>query len=530
MNHLSTENVSISYGKQNIVENMNLRIHDGKITAIIGPNGSGKSTLLKAMARIKTVKKGHIYLDGESIHRLNTREVAMKLGLLFQSSSTPGGITVYDLVCRGRYPHHSLFQGLGKEDKVIIESSLELTGLSGLKDSIVDELSGGQRQRAWIAMALAQETPILMLDEPTTYLDVSHRREIIELIKKLGSIGEKTIITVLHDLNDALLLSDHVIILKNGKIIEHGIGSEIINTELLSSVFNISCDLVKSKKSDKTHLFPRSKVLNTTSSDKTFFNNKKAIQISGLKVGYGDKNIIQNLSVEIPEGKITTIIGANASGKSTLLKTIGGHLHPQKGHISILNTDINRYSSKSLALELSFLSQKEETFGEMTVEQFVSIGRYPHQEWYSRWSRKDQDAVNKAMTATSVYSMRTLLMHNLSGGEQQRVRLAGILAQESKIILLDEPTSFLDIAHQVEILDLVWELNVKYGRTIIMVLHDLWQAYRYSDFIIVIKNGRIINADKPHLLESTTMLKEAFNTDSEFIPDPQTGGSLIIHS
>ena len=230
---------------------MEIVIPERKITSIIGPNGCGKSTLLKAIGRILKPERGSVYLDGLDIYTLNTKEVAKKMSILPQSPKAPSGITVGELVSYGRFPHQHGLKKLTVEDKKIIQWAMDITKLSEYEVTLVDNLSGGQRQRVWIAMALAQQTDIILLDEPTTYLDLAYQLEILELLYSLNKEQGCTIAMVLHDLNLASRFSDYIIAMRSGKIIEYGTPDEVICEDVLKKTFNINADIIKDSTSKK---------------------------------------------------------------------------------------------------------------------------------------------------------------------------------------------------------------------------------------------------------------------------------------
>lgn len=251
MNKLSANNLTIAYDKNIIINNLEIDIPEGKITSIIGPNGCGKSTLLKAVGRILKPERGSVYLDGIDIYTLNTKEVAKKMSILPQSPKAPSGITVGELVSYGRFPHQHGLKKLTVEDKKIIQWAMDITKLSEYEVTLVDNLSGGQRQRVWIAMALAQQTDIILLDEPTTYQDLAYQLEILELLYRLNKEQGCTIAMVLHDLNLASRFSDYIIAMRSGKIIEYGTPDEVICEDVLKKTFNINADIIKDSTSKK---------------------------------------------------------------------------------------------------------------------------------------------------------------------------------------------------------------------------------------------------------------------------------------
>ncbi|WP_102693483.1 ABC transporter ATP-binding protein [Rummeliibacillus pycnus] len=251
MERLQTKDLSVGYGEKLILQNLNIHIPDKKITTIIGSNGCGKSTLLKTMTRIITQQSGSIILDGENIAKQKTKLLAQKIAILPQTPESVSGLTVGELVSYGRFPYQKGIGKLKRHDLEVIDWALEVTGTSDFKFRSVDALSGGQRQRVWIAMALAQETEIIFLDEPTTYLDMAHQLEVLTLLQKLNKEQHRTIIMVLHDLNQAARFADYLIALKDGKIIKAGDCEEVIQPEVLKTVFNIDAYIGRDPRTKK---------------------------------------------------------------------------------------------------------------------------------------------------------------------------------------------------------------------------------------------------------------------------------------
>lgn len=235
---LRIENATIGYDKTVISEDISVEIPHNSFTAIIGPNGCGKSTLLRALARVLVPVKGRVMLDDQNISKYKPKVVARELGLLPQTSLAPEGIRVVDLVARGRAPYQSLIQQWRKSDEEAVKIALEATRLTALGSRFIAELSGGQRQRVWIAMLLAQQTPIMLLDEPTTFLDIAHQYELMELLRDFHEDG-KTVVTVLHDLNQAARYADHLIVMQQGKVITTGMPQDVLTKELVKEVFGL---------------------------------------------------------------------------------------------------------------------------------------------------------------------------------------------------------------------------------------------------------------------------------------------------
>ncbi|WP_138843364.1 ABC transporter ATP-binding protein [Rhodococcus pyridinivorans] len=253
---LVAEHISLGYGERLIVDDLDLSIPTGVVTTVIGPNGCGKSTLLRALSRLLKPRTGTVLLDGHDITTMRTREVARVLGMLPQAPVAPEGLTVADLVSRGRHPHQSWFRQWSSDDEDEVAIALERTGIADLADRPIDELSGGQRQRAWISMALAQGTDILLLDEPTTYLDLAHSVEVLDLVDRLHSELGRTVVMVLHDLNLAVRYSDHLVVMKDGRVVASGVPSEVITVELLREVFDLDASVIDDPVSDRPLIVP----------------------------------------------------------------------------------------------------------------------------------------------------------------------------------------------------------------------------------------------------------------------------------
>ncbi|MEU1102704.1 ABC transporter ATP-binding protein [Streptomyces tibetensis] len=252
---LAARGVTVGYGGRVVIDKLDVAIPPGVITTIIGPNGCGKSTLLRTLSRLLKPAGGTVVLDGEDIGRLRTRDVAKKLGLLPQAPVAPEGLTVADLVARGRHPHQSWLRQWSSDDADVVERALAMTGVSDLADRPVDALSGGQRQRVWISMTLAQGTDLLLLDEPTTYLDLAHALDVLDLVDDLHESG-CTVVMVLHDLNLATRYSDHLVVMREGSILAQGHPRDVVTAELLHEAFGLRARVIDDPVGDRPLIVP----------------------------------------------------------------------------------------------------------------------------------------------------------------------------------------------------------------------------------------------------------------------------------
>ncbi|HXH33330.1 MAG TPA: ATP-binding cassette domain-containing protein [Plantibacter sp.] len=253
---LSGSDLRVGYDQRTIIHELDIAIPDDSFTVIVGPNACGKSTLLRTLARLLKPTKGHVVLDGNQITSYPSKEVAKRIGLLPQTSIAPDGISVIDLVSRGRYPHQSILKRWSEADEAAVLAAMEATNVTELSGRLVDELSGGQRQRVWVAMALAQETPLLLLDEPTTFLDITHQVELLDLFTRLNRESGRTLVAVLHDLNQAARYATHLIAMRDGHVVAQGAPADIVTAELVEEVFGLRCRIIDDPESHTPLVIP----------------------------------------------------------------------------------------------------------------------------------------------------------------------------------------------------------------------------------------------------------------------------------
>ncbi|KUG57006.1 MULTISPECIES: ABC transporter ATP-binding protein [Kocuria] len=257
---LEARDLTLGYDGRPVVERLSLAVPEGRVTTVLGPNGCGKSTLLRGMARLLRPLGGTVTLDGEPLDRLSTRRIAQRLAVLPQGPTAPEGLTVADLVSRGRHPRQRWYQQFSHADEDAVHRALEATGIAELAGTPVDELSGGQRQRAWISMTLVQDTEIVLLDEPTTYLDLAHQVEILELVHRLNRDLGRTVVMVLHDISLAARFSDHIVAMAGGRVVARGTPEEVVTAELLAEVFGLRAQVVPEPVSGRPHVIPLARI------------------------------------------------------------------------------------------------------------------------------------------------------------------------------------------------------------------------------------------------------------------------------
>jgi iron complex transport system ATP-binding protein len=253
---LRAENLSLGYEGANIISNLSFEVPNARVTSIIGPNGCGKSTLLRGLGRLLTPRSGEVFLDGAPLREHSTRHIATRISVLPQTPTAPSGLTVADLVSRGRHPRQKWYQQFSASDESVVQAALEATDIVAMADTPLDDLSGGQRQRAWISMTLAQETGILLLDEPTTYLDLAHQVDVLELVRRLNREHQRTVVMVLHDISLAARYSDHIVAMKDGAIVAQGTPAEVITPPRLLEVFGLDAHVLPEPMEGRPHIIP----------------------------------------------------------------------------------------------------------------------------------------------------------------------------------------------------------------------------------------------------------------------------------
>ncbi|MFQ3231168.1 ABC transporter ATP-binding protein [Reinekea sp.] len=253
---LTAQHLTVGYNEAAILNDVDFQVPDGQVTVLVGPNGSGKSTLLKALARILTPRQGQVLLDGQDIHHSKTREVAQKLGLLPQGPIAPEGLTVRELVAQGRFPHQNIFRQWSGEDERAINDAMAVANVTEFADRPVDDLSGGQRQRCWIAMVLAQETDLILLDEPTTFLDLKVQVDLMNLLVRLAHQTDRTLVVVLHELNLAAAYADHLVMMRDGAIVQKGSPDDIFSSANLKAVFDLDAHVIRDPHSHRLICVP----------------------------------------------------------------------------------------------------------------------------------------------------------------------------------------------------------------------------------------------------------------------------------
>ncbi|MBO3732892.1 ABC transporter ATP-binding protein [Glycomyces niveus] len=256
-NAITAAGLRIGYGRNTIVTDLDLTLPGGRVTAIVGPNACGKSTLLRGLARLIAPETGTVTIDGDDVHRMSARALARRLGLLPQQPTAPEGISVEALVRLGRYPHQRTLRPWSPADTAAVENALARTGTAALRDLPVDHLSGGQRQRAWIALALAQDTPLLLLDEPTTFLDLRHQIDVLDLVSELNATADRTVVMVLHDLGQAARYADHLVVMRDGAPAATGAPADVLTAELVEDVFGVPCRVVPDPETGTPLVVPR---------------------------------------------------------------------------------------------------------------------------------------------------------------------------------------------------------------------------------------------------------------------------------
>ncbi|WKD62143.1 putative siderophore transport system ATP-binding protein YusV [Corynebacterium ciconiae DSM 44920] len=509
---IRAEDLTVRYTRRGeaVIEGLNLTIGPG-VTALIGPNGCGKSTLLRTLSRLIRPSGGAVWVDGHQLARLSKKSAARLVAVLGQHGATSSGMTVRDVVSKGRYPYQGLFQPQTHTDMRAVDEALEHCGITQFADHAVDALSGGQKQRAWIAMTLAQTTPIVFLDEPTSYLDIGAEQRVLELISAIAARGIRVIV-VLHDVNSAAQVADTVVVMRRGQIIASGPCQEVLTSELHRSVFGLECHFLHAR--NRTALMPH---LGAGVAAPREAAPPAALSAREIRTGYGDTTVSDGLSMEIPQGMITGVIGPNGCGKSTLVRTLTGIVAPQAGTVECATTagvsTVHALSAQQRGRHIAVLAQHATALEGFSVEDVVSAGRHPHRRRLHSWSSEDEQAVEEALALADIVPLRHRPLGHLSGGQQQRVWLARALAQDTPVLVLDEPTTYLDRTHQVALMEAVAERNATTGVTVLMVLHDINLAARYCHHMIAMNDGQIVAKGRPSEVLTAERIAELYGAE-----------------
>jgi len=338
------------------------------------------------------------------------------------------------------------------------------------------------------------------------------------------------VVMVLHDINEAASNSHRLVAMRDGRIVGEGKPAEIVDPQLLFDLYGVECDVYNHPGMGHPYTVPRSKLSEHPGEVKPVVVGPPgcAIRVSKLSTGYKTRQVSTGLDLKIPLGKVTAIVGPNACGKSTLLRTVARLLKPVSGDVDLDGSSVHKGSHRSLAKRMAILTQGPVPPSGFVVEDLVAAGRVPHQRFLRQWSNEDELVVCDCMDRCNLAEFRFREIDTLSGGQRQRAWFAMSLAQKTQTLLLDEPTTFLDISAQIELLDMVRHLNQTEGRTVVLILHDLNMAARYADYIVAMKLGEIVAQGTPEALITEELLRDVFEIEATVTHDPQTGTPIVL--
>ena len=488
MVNLKVSDLMIKIYDKLILDGINIDFKAEKKTAIIGPNGCGKSTLLKAISGLNRQYKGEILIDGENILHLSRKNLAKKMAILPQGATTPTDLTVKELVSYGRFPYRYMFKSLNsKKEQAIIEEAMEKTHITSFSHRLVSTLSGGERQRTWIAMALAQQPKILLLDEPTTYLDIAHQIEVMQIVDELNKREKMTVIMVLHDINHARMYADDIVILKDKHVFEQGEPNTVLDVENLAKVFGVNAKMYQNYQNPEDKIIFPVSLVEIKSLKKNFVSKNK----QGKNI---EKTAVKDLNLTIDEGEIFGLLGPNGAGKTTTIRMLTMLTKPTAGEILYKGKDI--FSDElNVKKYIGVVPQHINFDQDLTVWENMELhGRLHHIPKSQRHAR-----IEELLNYVELQDRVNDKVKSLSGGMKRRLLIVRALMHNPKILFLDEPTVALDPQVRRRIWDLIRRLP-KDGVTVVLTTHYIEEAENLCNRVAILNKGSLIKLDTPKAL------------------------------